>query len=182
MSGIVSGDDKVVIRIGVEVDEEATSNTLGLPTRSGRGAMPQQMQQVVGAAGQARGLMTGGVGGLGMTAVSFMGPIGAGALGGLAMVKLAEAVYEELTRAGGFMDLRFKRDLEESIFQSIDRQRQRDRAVGNEQVVIQSSAAFMQKSGYLHSNTYRQITEGTGDKYRQSKLGVEDHSYGGNRY
>ncbi len=181
-------DGKVTIKVGVIVEEEqsqTSGNILGTIGRRGGGATPSgvdTMQQGLSLARQGISNPIGMVSRVAMAAPVLAGA-GAGVVAGLAAWEIAKMIREELIRPGGFMDIRFKRDWENSNQQHLSRQQQRDRAIGNNsQVIIGANANFMQRSGYLHSNTYRQIVEGTGDAYRQSKLGVEDHSYGGNNY
>jgi len=77
----------------------------------------------------------------------------------LAIPFVIDAVLDELTKAGGVLDTRYKRILTNEIENYMSRQMQYDTAVGNRQVIIQTKASFSNLRGAGNSNTFQQVRD-----------------------
>ena len=93
-------------------------------------------------------------------------------------IKLAPMVFEELTRPGGVLDLRFKRIVDDEINAFLSRQTQKDTEMGVRQVIVQSKKGFTAPNGENSFNTMRGIREGGLDKERLDRLDMKDHAKG----
>lgn len=68
-------------------------------------------------------------------------------------ISLVPLVIDELTKAGGAMDIRFKRELNKEVNAFLDRQTQKNTQLGLRGVRIQSTAGFIQLNGAGSANT-----------------------------
>lgn len=93
-------------------------------------------------------------------------------------ISLAPLIFEQLTRPGGPIDLRFKRMIDDEINAFLSRQTQKDTEFGYRQVVIQSKLGFTAPNGVNNYNTVRGIREGGLDKERLDRIGMVDHTKG----
>lgn len=93
-------------------------------------------------------------------------------------IQISKYVFAEITKAGGSMDLRWRRQMDEEFNAFLDRQTQRNTQIGNRQVVIQSTAGFIQMNGAANENTLRQIRDGGVDGTRIARVGFVDHAMG----
>lgn len=93
-------------------------------------------------------------------------------------IQISKYVFEEITKAGGAMDLRWRRQMENEFNAFLDRQTQRNTQIGNRQVVIQSAAGFIQMNGAANENTLRQIRDGGVDGTRLARVDLPDHAKG----
>ncbi len=93
-------------------------------------------------------------------------------------IQISKYVFEEITKAGGAMDLRWRRQMENEFNAFLDRQTQRNTQIGTRQVVIQSAAGFIQMNGAANENTLRQIRNGGVDGTRIARVGFVDHAMG----
>jgi len=93
-------------------------------------------------------------------------------------ISLAPLIFEQLTRPGGPIDLRFKRMIDDEINAFLSRQTQKDTEIGYRQVVIQSKLGFTAPNGVNNYNTVRGIREGGLDKERLDRIGMVDHTKG----
>ena len=93
-------------------------------------------------------------------------------------ISIVPFIFEELTRAGGPLDLRFKRIVDEEISAFLSRQSQRDTEMGVRQVIIQSKTGFTATNGSNNFNTLRGIREGGIDKELLDRVGKVDHAKG----
>jgi hypothetical protein len=91
---------------------------------------------------------------------------------------MAEEVFKWLTRPGGWLDLRFRRFMQNENNAFLDRQTQRNTLIGLRQVTIQSVAGFRNINGIGNENTLRQIREGGVNGNRLALIDFEDHSRG----
>jgi len=99
-----------------------------------------------------------------------------------ALVALALAIvpliFDELTRPGGILDLRFRRIIGDEINGFLSRQAQKDTEFGVRQVIIQSKTGFTATNGANNYNTYRGIREGGLNEELVTRVGRVDHSKG----
>lgn len=93
-------------------------------------------------------------------------------------IQISKYVFEEITKAGGTMDLRWRRQMDNEFNAFLDRQTQRNTQIGTRQVVIQSAAGFIQMNGAANENTLRQIRDGGVDGTRIARVGWVDHAQG----
>lgn len=93
-------------------------------------------------------------------------------------IQISKYVFAEITKAGGTMDLRWRRQMDDEFNAFLDRQTQRNTQIGNRQVVIQSTAGFIQMNGAANENTLRQIRDGGVDGTRLAKVDLRDHAQG----
>ena len=124
--------------------------------------------------GQMMGMMKGGPMGMVTQLLRFGGPLIVAALA----PQMAEEVFKWLTRPGGWLDLRFKRVLENETNAFLDRQTQWNTQIGLRQVTIQSIAGFRNINGIGNENTLRQIREGGANGNRLALIDFTDHSKG----
>ena len=76
-------------------------------------------------------------------------------------VALVPIIFDEITKAGGPMDLRWKRIMSDEFNAFLDRQTQRNTQIGTRQVIIQSKAGFINLNGAGgNANNLRTIREG----------------------
>lgn len=93
-------------------------------------------------------------------------------------VMLAPFIFEQLTKPGGALDLRFKRIIDDEINGFLSRQTQKDTELGVRQVIIQSKLGFTASNGVNSYNTQKGIREGGINKERLERLGMVDHAKG----
>ena len=93
-------------------------------------------------------------------------------------ISLVPLIFEEITRPGGILDLRWKRYISEEVNAFLARQTQKDTEMGIRQVIIQSKIGFTASNGVNNYNTVRGIREGGLDKERLNRIGMVDHSKG----
>lgn len=93
-------------------------------------------------------------------------------------IQISKYVFEEITKAGGAMDVRWRRQMENEFNAFLDRQTQRNTQIGTRQVVIQSAAGFIQMNGAASENTLRQIRDGGVDGTRLARVDLPDHAKG----
>jgi len=93
-------------------------------------------------------------------------------------IQISKYVFAEITKAGGSMDLRWRRQMDDEFNAFLDRQTQRNTQIGNRQVVIQSAAGFIQMNGAANENTLRQIRDGGVDGTRLARVDLTDHAKG----
>lgn len=93
-------------------------------------------------------------------------------------ISLAPFIFDQLTRPGGPLDLRFKRIVDDEINAFLSRQTQKDTELGIRQVIIQSKKGFTASNGVNNYNTQKGIREGGFDKQRLDRFGMIDHSKG----
>ncbi len=123
---------------------------------------------------QAIGLFRGGPTGMVTNLLRVAGPV----FIALLAPKMAEAVLKWITRPGGFLDLRFKRVLEDEQNAFLSRQTQYNTQLGFRQVTIQSVAGFRNINGIGSENNLRQIREGGTNGNRLAMIDITDHSKG----
>ena len=99
------------------------------------------------------------------------------ALIGLAL-SLIPLILKELTRAGGPLDLRWKRIMENEFNAFLDRQTQKNTQLGLRQVIVQSRSGYIAMNGAANENTLRQIREGGIKKDRLANIDFVDHARG----
>ena len=124
--------------------------------------------------GQMMGMMRGGPMGMLTSLLRLGGPLIVAALA----PAMAEEVFKWLTRPGGWLDLRFRREMTEESNAFLDRQTQRNTQLGLRQVTIQSVAGFRNINGIGNENTLRQIREGGTNGNRLAMIDFTDHSKG----
>ena len=93
-------------------------------------------------------------------------------------ISLTPIVIGELSKPGGFMDVRWKRRLEEEQNAFMDRQTQRNTQMGIRKIQIQSRAGFISINGANNSNNLREIREGGVNKDRLAQIDIKDHTMG----
>jgi len=93
-------------------------------------------------------------------------------------IQISKYVFEQITRPGGALDVRWRRQMENEFNAFLDRQTQRNTQIGNRQVVIQSAAGFIQMNGAANENTLRQIRNGGVDGARLARVDLPDHAQG----
>jgi len=93
-------------------------------------------------------------------------------------IQISKYVFEEITKPGGAMDVRWRRQMENEFNAFLDRQTQRNTQIGTRQVVIQSAAGFIQMNGAANENTLRQIRDGGVDGTRLARVDLPDHAKG----
>lgn len=103
-----------------------------------------------------------------------------GAAGVIAMLikPVTEAVIGELTRPGGFLDKRFRREMLNEIEFYLSRQQQQLTRIGERNVIIQAKAGFANQNQHSHDSIVRRIAEDRGDEYRVSGIGLNDRASG----
>lgn len=93
-------------------------------------------------------------------------------------LSLIPIILDQLTRAGGPLDLRWKRIMQNEFNAFLDRQTQHNTQIGLRQVIVQSKAGFLSMNGAANENTLRQIREGGINKDRLANIDVKDHARG----
>lgn len=93
-------------------------------------------------------------------------------------ISMAPLIFEQLTRAGGPLDLRFKRMVSDEVSAYLSRQTQKDTEMGVRQVIIQAKDGFTASNGDNHYNTVRGIREGGLVKERLDRIGMVSHAKG----
>ncbi len=93
-------------------------------------------------------------------------------------LSLVPIIFKELTKAGGPLDLRFRRILEKEYNGFLDRQTQRNTQTGARQVIVQSRSGFIAMSGAGNYNNLREIREGGANKDRLASIEMVDHARG----
>jgi len=117
-----------------------------------------------------------GMGG-GMALVGTMARLFPPAMIALAIPFVVNAVLDELTKVGGVLDVRYRREITNEIENYWSRQVQYDTAVGNRQVILQTKASFGNLRGAGNSNTLRQVRENV-NRLADVGLHVEDKAQG----
>lgn len=90
---------------------------------------------------------------------------------------VAMTLFEWARDAGGPLDVRYRRDLQNEQSSFLSRQLQRDTEIGNRQLIIQASANFKNIGGAGSSNTLKQIRD-SGDRLADVGLLVYDRAKG----
>ena len=99
------------------------------------------------------------------------------ALAALALA-LVPMIFDELTRPGGILDLRWRRIISNEVSAYLSRQTQKDTQFGVRQVIIQSKIGFTATNGKNNYNTLRGIREGGLNKELFDRIGMIDHTKG----
>jgi len=82
-------------------------------------------------------------------------------------IMLTPLIFEQLTKPGGPLDLRFKRIIDNEVNAFLSRQTQKDTEMGVRPVIIQSKTGFTATNGANNYNTLRGIREG-GNRQRKT--------------
>ena len=127
---------------------------------------------------QALSFLGGKLGASPQSIVASLAPVLGPAIIVLMLPKILEFVLQELTKPGGVFDTRFRRELQKEQFGFYDRQLQYDSRYGHRNVIIQGVNGFKREQGAFHASTFRDITEGTGEGFRLSRIGLTDKAYG----
>ena len=138
----------------------------------------QEGTDILGGAQDALGLVTGNLGANPMGLVRSLAPLLGPAMVALMAPVIFKFFIEELTRPGGLMDTRFRRDIEKEQFGFYNRQLQYDTQYGYRNVIIQGRQSFISQQGNFHASTFRDINEGTGTQYRLSRIEISDKALG----
>lgn len=77
----------------------------------------------------------------------------------LLLPMLVEAVIREITKPGGWFDMRFKRDIPAELNNLFSRMEKQNRRLGITQVIITSTTGFRQMQGANSGNTFAHIRE-----------------------
>ncbi len=93
-------------------------------------------------------------------------------------ISLVPIVISELSRPGGLMDVRWKRQVTDEINGFMDRQTQKNTQIGIRGITIQSRAGFIGINGANNSNNLREIREGGVNRDRLARVDITDHSKG----
>ena len=93
-------------------------------------------------------------------------------------IQMAPLILEFITRPGGPMDVRWKRQIEAEMNGFMDRQTQRNSQIGTRAISIQSRAGFIGINGANNSNNLREIREGGVNKDRLARIDIFDHTKG----
>ncbi len=93
-------------------------------------------------------------------------------------VMLVPMIFNELTRPGGILDLRWRRIISNEVSAFLSRQTQKDTQFGVRQVIIQSKTGFTATNGKNNYNTLRGIREGGLNKELFDRIGMVDHTKG----
>ena len=93
-------------------------------------------------------------------------------------IALLPMVFDEMTRPGGVLDLRWKRYISEEINAFLSRQTQKDTEMGVRQIIIQSKKGFTASNGMNSYNTQAGLREGGLNKEKIERFGMKDHSKG----
>lgn len=125
-----------------------------------------QTRKTIGALGSPAGIFT--------SAIPFLPHA---ALVSLSLM-LAPFIFDQLTKPGGPLDLRFKRIISDEVNAFLSRQTQKDTEMGVRPVIIQSKTGFTATNGVNNYNTLRGIREGGIDKERLDRIGMVDHTKG----
>lgn len=92
--------------------------------------------------------------------------------------QIIKFVIGELIKPGGVFDTRFRREVEKEQFGFYNRQMQYDSQHGYRNVIIQGVNGFKKDQGSFHASAFRDITEGYGNQYRLSRIGLTDKAQG----
>jgi len=87
-------------------------------------------------------------------------------------------IFDELTRPGSVLDLRWRRIISNEVSAFLSRQTQKDTQFGVRQVIIQSKTGFTATNGKNNYNTLRGIREGGLNKELFDRIGMVDHTKG----
>ena len=154
------------IKIQMATFEEDPPNPKSKPAPSTRTAVQNELKEVAGIVKNPTAFLTGALRLLPPVAFAFIAK------------EVAEYVFESITRPGGGMDLRWKRQMTNEFNAFLDRQTQRNTQIGTRQVVIQSQKGFLQMNGAASENTLRQIRDGGVDGNRLARIDLTDHAKG----
>ncbi len=94
----------------------------------------------------------------------------------LLAVSLAPMIIDELTRAGGIMDIRFRRKIELEWNGFLDRQTQKNTQIGLRSMIVQSSAGFIQINGAGSGNAQRLAKNTQGFIEKNNEIGLPSHA------
>jgi len=95
------------------------------------------------------------------------------------VIGMMPLIFAELTRAGSTFDLRWKRILADEFNAFLDRQAQHNTRIGTRQVIIQSSAGFINlNGGESNTNTVRLARKGWTGIEDVSELDYVNHKKG----
>ncbi len=146
---------------------------------------------MLGGAKKGLGMAKGGVAGMGGMTLSRLaamaGPVGIAITAALLAPEIAKFVLGLLTQPGGPWDTRFRREISTEVEFYLNRQEQKNTAIGNRQVIISAQAGFKNFQGDGHANTFRQIVEGVNggqglgqfpNGLRQANIGLTDKASG----
>ena len=152
----------------------------GESKQEGTDIMAESEDQAAVSLSQVAGLGRAGMGGSGAVLGMATSALGA-ALPPVAIALIVAAilpmVLDELTKAGGVLDIRYKRLILNEVENYFSRQIQRDTQVGNRQIIIQASARFMNLNGSGNSNTLKLIRDSP-DRLAPIGLTVKDSAQG----
>jgi hypothetical protein len=96
----------------------------------------------------------------------------------LVIQQTVEAVIDQLTRPGGILDTRFRREVLNEVNAFLTRQQQQNTRIGDRNVIIQAAPGFSNRGGFGHDSILRRISENRGDDYRTSGIGLNDKANG----
>jgi len=86
---------------------------------------------------------------------------------------MAQKVIELVYGPGGWLDVRWKRDMQNEVESYFSRQEQQNRRVGLTQVIISSSSTFRAMNGANVENTLKEVRT-----FGVSRIGLQDKSLG----
>lgn len=154
------------IKIQMTTFEEEPTNRKSRPASSTQTKVQNEISEVMGIIKNPGSFLAG--------ALKVLPPAAAA----LFAYEIAQYVFAEITKPGGAMDLRWKRQMLKEDNAFLDRQTQRNLQIGTRQVVIQSQKGFLQMNGAASENTLRQIRDGGVDGNRLARVDLPDHAMG----
>lgn len=92
--------------------------------------------------------------------------------------EIAEMVFTEITKPGGVMDLRWKRQMEKENNAFLSRQTQRETQLGVRPVIINQSNGFIALNPALNYNNQKIIRDHNYEAASDPKLRLVDHAVG----
>ena len=93
--------------------------------------------------------------------------------------EILDAFIKELTRPGGALDQRFKRDIPKEVEQFLTREIQKSTQIGRRSISIQSVDGFSAaNNGKLSSNTLQQLRDSGGIGIGKTAIGLNEKSQG----
>ena len=93
--------------------------------------------------------------------------------------EILDAFIKELTRPGGALDQRFKRDIPKEVEQFLTREIQKSTQIGRRSIVIQSVDGFgTANDGKLSTNTLQQFRDSGGIGIGKTAIGLSEKSMG----
>jgi hypothetical protein len=129
-------------------------------------------------AGDALSLFSGNLGANPASIARQLAPLLGPAIIAFMMPEIVKFIVAELTKPGGVIDTRFRREIPKEQLQFYDRQLQYDTGYGYRNVIIQGVNGFKMDQGSFHASTFRDINEGFGTQYRLSRIGLTDKALG----